>query len=65
MKRHSGAMLDTINTIKHYLRALKITTWLHSFDQVHTTPRAHHRHIEDKHFVGILALSKEHVLLDV
>jgi hypothetical protein len=58
-------MLDTLDVIEHDPRILQISTRLHSFDQVHPRSGPHLGHLENKHLVGVRALSRELVLMNV
>jgi hypothetical protein len=58
-------MLDTFNVIEHDPRVIQISIGLHSFDHMHPGSRPHLRHLENKHLVGVRALSQELVLLNV
>jgi hypothetical protein len=58
-------MLDTFDVIEYDPRVLQISTWLHSFDQVHPGPKPYFGHLENKHLVGVRALSRELVLQNI
>jgi hypothetical protein len=62
---HGGPMLDTLDVIKHDPRMFQISSGLHPIDQVHTRSGPHLGHLENKHLVGIRALTRELVLLNV
>jgi hypothetical protein len=59
---HGSPMLYVI---EHDPCVLQISTRLHSFDQVLPRSGPYLRHLENKHLVGVRALSRELVLLNV
>jgi hypothetical protein len=65
MASHGGPKLDTLEVIEHDPGVFQISSGLHSFDQVHPGSGPHLGHLENKHLVGIRALSRELVLLNV
>jgi hypothetical protein len=58
-------MLDTLDVIKHNPRMFQISSGLHLFDQMHPESGPHPRNLENKHLVGVRALSLELILLNV
>jgi hypothetical protein len=58
-------MLDMLDVIEHDLRISQISSRLHLFDQMHPRSGPHLGHLENKHLVGIRALSRELVLLNI
>jgi hypothetical protein len=62
---HGGPILDTLDVIEHDPRVFQIASGLHSINQVHPGSGPHLRHLENKHLVGVRALTQELVLLNV
>jgi hypothetical protein len=58
-------MLDTLDMIEHDPRMFQISSGLHPIDQVHPGSRPHLGHLENKHLVGVRALIRELVYLNV
>jgi hypothetical protein len=58
-------MLDTLDVIKHDPCVFQISSGLHSFDQVYPRSGPHLGHLENKHLIGVRALTRELVLLNV
>jgi hypothetical protein len=58
-------MLDTLDVIEHDPRVLQISSGLYSFDQVYPGSGPHLKHLENKHLVGVRAMSRELVLMNV
>jgi hypothetical protein len=65
MASHGGPKLDTLDVIEHDPGVFQISSGLHSFDQVHSGSGPHLGHFENKHLVGIRAVSRELVFLNV
>ena len=65
MASHGCPILDTLNVIEHDPRLFQISSGLHSIDQVHSRSRPYFGHLENKHLVGVQALTQELVLLNV
>jgi hypothetical protein len=61
--RHCGSVFDTLDMVKYEPSILKISSWLHALDEVHTTSRSVFQHLEDIHLV--LALTWKDVAVDV
>jgi hypothetical protein len=47
--RHSGPLFNTLDMVKHEPSILKISSWLHALDEVHTTSKSVFQHLEDVH----------------
>jgi hypothetical protein len=62
---HGCPILDTLDVIEHDPRVFQISSGLHSIDQVHPGSGPHLGHLENKHLVGVRALTRELVLLNV
>jgi hypothetical protein len=62
---HGGPILDMLDVIKHDPRVFQISSGLHPIDQVHPGSRPHLGHLENKYLVGIRALTRELVLLNI
>jgi hypothetical protein len=62
---HGCPILDTLDVIEHDPRMFQISSGLHSIDQVHSGSGPHLGHLENKHLVGVRALTRELVLLNV
>jgi hypothetical protein len=62
---HGGPMLDMLDVIEHDPRVFQISSGLHSIDQVHPGSGPHVEHLENKHLVGVRALTHELILLNV
>jgi hypothetical protein len=62
---HGCPILDTLNVIKHDPCVFQISSGLHSIDQVHPGSGPHPGHLKNKHLVGVRALTRELVLLNV
>jgi hypothetical protein len=62
-------MLDTLNVIEHDPRVFQISSGLHSIDKCTPDPSPtsgpYLGHLENKHLVGVQALTQELVLLNV
>jgi hypothetical protein len=65
MASHGGPKLDTLDVIEHDPGVFQISSGLCSFNQVHPGSGPYLGHLENKHLVGIRALSRELVLLNV
>jgi hypothetical protein len=62
---HGCPILDTLDVIEHDPRVFQISSGLHSIDQVHSGSGPHLGHLENKHLVGVGALTQALVLLNV
>jgi hypothetical protein len=62
---HGGPILDTFDAIKYDPCVFQISSGLHPIDQVHPGSGPYLKHLENKHLVGIRALTQELVLLNV
>jgi hypothetical protein len=52
---HCVPFLDTLDMVKHEPSVLKISSWLHVLDEVHTTFRSVYQHLEDIYLIFALA----------
>ena len=48
---HCGPFFDAVDMVKHEPSVLKISSWLHVLDKVHTTSRSVFQHLEDVYLV--------------
>jgi hypothetical protein len=62
---HGGPILDTLNVIELDPRLFQISSGLHLIDQVHPRSGPHLGHLKNKHLVGVQALTRELVLLNI
>jgi hypothetical protein len=62
---HGCPILDTLNVIEHDPHVFQISSGLHSIDQVYSGSGPHLGHLENKHLIGVGALTRELVLLNV
>ena len=46
---HCGPFFDMLNMVKYEPSVLKISSWLHALDEVHTTSKSIFQHLEDIH----------------
>jgi hypothetical protein len=60
---HCGPFLNALDMVKYEPHILKISSWLHALDKVHTTSRSVYQHLEDVDL--ILALTWKDVAVDV
>ena len=58
-------MLNTLNVIKLNPHILQISSELHSIDQVYPGSGPYLKHLKNNHLVGIRALARKLVLLNV
>ena len=63
MTCHCGPFLDTLDMVKHKPLILKISSYLHALNEVHTTSRFVYQHLEDVDL--IFALTWKDVAMDV
>jgi hypothetical protein len=62
---HGGPILDTLDVIEHDPRVFQISSGLHPINQVHPRSGPHLGHLEKKFLIGVQALTRELVLLNV
>jgi hypothetical protein len=51
MTHHCGPFLDMLDMVKYEPSVLKISSWLHALDEVHTTSRSVYQHLEDIYLI--------------
>jgi hypothetical protein len=62
---HGCPILDTLDVIEHDPHVFQISSGLHSINQVYSGCGPHLGHLENKYLVGVRALTRELVLLNV
>ena len=64
MTRHSSLVTHALDMVEHEPRVLQVSSWLHPSDKVNTGGWSDLTHLEDKDFVIVSTLPREHISLD-